>query len=459
MLNFYDLPKDGTTYFAGIGGISMSALALILVNRGYKVSGHDKSRSQITEKLEENGIKIYYNTDIKNLEGVSCAVYSAALGQDHPEIVNIKNKGIPLYKRAQLLGAIANLYKNAVGIAGTHGKSTTSSMLAHVFMSQPTSDPTVLVGAVMKNIDSTFRLGRDDNFVFEACEYQDAFLSFFPKIGVILNVELDHTDYFPTMDRLVLSFKGFLKNIREGGYAVVNIDSPGARDCVEGYDRSVVTYSSAGNIKADYHAQNITLRKGYATFDVYKAEKYMTRISLSVPGLHNVSNAMATIACCDICNVDSKTISQGLMTFDGVKRRFEYKGLFKDAHVFDDYAHHPEEIKATLATAKSMGYKRVVSVFQPHTHARLHDLFDDFTKAFGDSDVTLIADVYAARESDLYKETSLDLAKRIEGSLYLDSFIKIEEYLKTILTPGDLLIFMGAGSITDLAQSVVVNNM
>lgn len=456
MLDFNTLPKTGKIYFAGIGGISMSALAMILKNKGFEVCGYDRTASELTAELEKNGIKIFYQTEESNLDGVSCAIYSAALHSDHPEIQQIEKKGIPLYKRAELLGAIARLYSNSIAVAGTHGKSTTSGMLSYIFMEDKKYDPTVLVGAVLPNINSTFRIGNDENFVFESCEYMDSFLSFFPRIAVVLNVHLDHTDYFPNLERLIESFKGFITNTGSSGYAVVNLDSDSAVKAAEGYTGTLITFSASGNQKANFYADNIVMNKGFATFDVYKDEKLHLSLTLSVPGLHNVSNALAAIACCDICGVEKGTVVSGLNRFRGVCRRFEYKGQFMGADVFDDYGHHPDEIKANLSAAKCMGYKRVICVFQPHTYSRLHDLFEDFASSFTDCDLPVFADVYSARENNIYGTTSLQLAEKVERGVYLGSFEKIEEYLKGELRPGDLLIFMGAGSITELAKKVTL---
>ena len=454
-MNFTDLPRDGKIYFAGIGGISMSALAMMLKNKGFDVCGYDRTVTELTSVLEENEIEVFYQTNESNLDGVTCAVYSAALDSSHPEIKQLTEKRIPLYKRAQLLGAIANLYANSIGIAGTHGKSTTTGMLSYIFMQDARYDPTVHVGAVLPNLCSTYRLGSDENFIFEACEYQDAFLSFYPHISVILNVKLDHTDYFPNIERLIQSFRGFINNTDKNGYAVINMDSCGAVAAAEGYEGMLVTFSSEGCHKADFHAQNILLSKGFATFDVYKRNSFHMTVTLSVPGLHNVSNALAVIAVCDLCGVEKQSVIAGIRRYRGVCRRFEYKGKFMGADVFDDYAHHPDEIKATLSAAKCMGYNRVISVFQPHTYSRLKDLFVDFASAFEDSDIPIFADVYSARENNIYGITSTQLAEKVNGSVYLDSFIKIEEYLKNIIRQGDLLIFMGAGNITELAGTVV----
>ncbi|HBR32829.1 MAG: UDP-N-acetylmuramate--L-alanine ligase [Eubacteriales bacterium] len=454
MLNFNDIPTVGSIYFAGIGGISMSALAMLLKNKGYNVCGYDRTTSELTDKLEKNGIRVFYDTKESNLDGVSCALYTTALCADHPEILQIRKKGIPLYERAQLLGAIVKMYANSIGVAGTHGKSTTSGMLAYVYLEDKKYDPTVLVGAVLPEIDSTYRIGNDENIVFEACEYKDAFLNFFPKISVVLNVRLDHTDYFPDLEWLVSSFGKFISNTDKTGYSIVNLDSEGAVKAAQNYKGNLVTFSASGNRNADFYASNIVMNKGFAEFDAYKNGSYHMTVSLSVPGVHNISNALAVIACSDLCGISKKTVIAGIKRFKGVSRRFEYKGKFRGADVFDDYAHHPDEIKASLTAAKGMGYNRTVCVFQPHTFSRLHDLFDDFASSFTDCDLPVFADVYSARENNIYGTTSKQLAEKVSGSVYLDSFSEIEEYLEKNIHPGDLLIFMGAGNITELAKKI-----
>lgn len=454
MLHFNDIPTTGKIYFAGIGGISMSALAMLLKNRGFDVCGYDRAASDLTTELEKNGIKVYFDAEESNLDGVCCAFFTTALSAENPVMKQIQNKGIPLFERAQLLGAIVKMYPNSIGVAGTHGKSTTSGMLSYVFMEDKKYDPTVLVGAILPDINSTYKLGNDENIIFEACEYKDAFLSFFPRIAVILNVKLDHTDYFPNIERLLQSFNGFISNTGTTGYTVLNLDSENALNVVQGYKGTTITFSSSGNRNADFYAENIVINKGFATFDVYKKGDFFMEVSLSVPGLHNVSNALAVIACCDLCEVAKETVVRGIKRFKGVCRRFEGKGQFQGADVFDDYAHHPDEIRATLAAAKCMEYNRIVCVFQPHTFSRLHDLFDDFASSFSDCDLPIFADVYSARENNIYGITSEHLAKKVNKGVYLGSFDKIEAYLKTVIQPGDLLIFMGAGSITELAKKI-----
>lgn len=458
MLNLNDIPTNGKVYFAGIGGISMSALAMVLKNKNYDVCGYDRTPSDITLELQKNGIEVFYETDESNLTGVKCAIYTAALNPEHPEIVQIVRKEIPLYKRAELLGAIAKEYENSIAVAGTHGKSTTSGMLSNVYMQNNSYDPTVLVGAVMPELNSTFRLGGDQNFIFEADEYKDSFLSFYPHIAIVLNIKLDHTDYFPNFKCLIKSFSGFINNIGKDGIAVINSDSVGAVKAAEGYEGKIVTFSAEGRHNADFYAQNIVINKGFATFDVYKKERFHMTVTLSIPGIHNVSNALAVIACCDFCKVDKQTVIDGIQTYRGVCRRFELKGKYKGAVVFDDYAHHPDEIKATLRAAKSMEYNRVISVFQPHTYSRLNSFLDDFAASFKESDIPVFADVYSAREKNIYGITSSSLAEKVEGGIYIESsddFSKIEDYLRNTVKSGDLLIFMGAGNITTLAKAIV----
>jgi UDP-N-acetylmuramate--alanine ligase len=328
-LTLGDLPVNGKIYFAGIGGISMSALAMILYNKGYDVCGYDRTASALTAEMEKKGIRIFYETKESNLDGVSCAIYSAALKSDNPEIIQINKKGIPLYKRAELLGAIAREYANSVGVAGTHGKSTTSGMLSYIFMHGKTYDPTVIVGAVLPNINSTFRLGSDENFIFEADEYTDSFLSFFPHIAVVLNIKMDHTDYFPNYERYIQSFNKFINNTGSEGYTVINKECDGCTRGADDYSGTLITYSAGGDETADFYAKNVVLNKGFASFDVFKKGEFHMSVELSVPGTHNVANALAAIACCDLCGVDKETVSSGLKDFKGVRRRFEYKGQFR----------------------------------------------------------------------------------------------------------------------------------
>lgn len=432
----------------------MSAIAMILSEKGFTVSGYDRAPSEVTAKLENNGITVYYDFDVTQLNDYDIVIYSAAFGADHPIMIQTVATGITLYSRAEILGALAKLYKNSVAVAGTHGKSTTSGMLGHVFLNAVGCDPTVVVGAVMRDVGSTYRIGKDDNFIFEACEYKDSFLSFFPKIAVMLNVSLDHTDYFSGIEHMRSSFAQYLSNTGDDGYAVYNYDCENCILSAQNYKGTHITFSANGNPDAKYIAKNVIFNCGFASFDVYKDGSFYLSLKLSAPGEHNISNALAAIAVSDLCGLSKEDIVKGIVSFAGVGRRFEYKGSFCGADVYDDYAHHPDEIKVTLSAAKGIANGRVVCVFQPHNYSRLRDLFDEFTKSFDDADLLILCPLYAAREACGNEVSSELLAKKINGALYIETFDEVKKYLADNLNAGDLLLIMGAGDIAKLANSI-----
>ena len=449
-----DLKLEEGLYFLGIGGISMSAIAMILAGKGYKILGYDRTLGEVTDKLEKNGIKVYDEFDPKQLDECGAVIYSAAFGNDHPIMKAVLESGKSIYSRADVLGALANLYKNSIAIAGTHGKSTTSGMLGHILINALGCDPTVVVGAVMRDIGSTYRIGKDENFVFEACEYKDSFLSFFPKIAVVLNIKLDHTDYFTGIEHMRASFTQYMNNGGSDGYAVYNLDCENCILAAKGHIGNKITFSADGNKNADFYASNIRFSSGYASFDVYKHEEFLLSLKLSSPGVHNISNALAVVAVCDLINISKEDIVKGLSTYVGVGRRFEYKGSYCGAEVYDDYAHHPDEIMVTLATAKKMAQGRVICVFQPHNYSRLRDLFEDFKTSFNDADLIILCPLYAARDDVGTEVSSKLLAESINNALYFETFDEIKAYLKSELKDGDLLLIMGAGDITKLANSI-----
>ncbi len=449
-----ELKLDSGLYFLGIGGISMSAIAMILAEKGYRISGYDRSLGDVTDKLVANGIKVYDTFEQSQLENCGAIIYSAAFGNDHPIMQEVLKANKPLYSRAEVLGALANLYTNSVAVAGTHGKSTTSGMLGHVLLNAVGCDPTVVVGAVMRDVGSTYRIGKDDNFVFEACEYKDSFLSFFPKIAVVLNIKLDHTDYFTGIEHMRDSFTKYMNNSGKDGYAVYNLDCENCVLAAEGYVGKHITFSANGSKKANYYADNVSLAGGFATFDVYRNGEFFLSLRLSAPGEHNVANSLAVVAVCDLIGISKEDIVKGLYSYAGVGRRFEYKGSFCGAEVYDDYAHHPDEIKVTLSAAKAIARGRVIAVFQPHNYSRLRDLFDEFKTAFSDADQLILCPLYAAREACGTEVSSEKLSKEIKDSKYFGTFNEIKEYLKTELKAGDLLMIMGAGDIAKLANSI-----
>ncbi|MGM9611806.1 MAG: UDP-N-acetylmuramate--L-alanine ligase [Candidatus Woodwardiibium sp.] len=443
--NSIDLQKYKNVYFIGIGGSSMSSLAMILKRRGCVVRGYDRAHTRETEMLQNSGIPVYDTTDASHFDGAELIVYTVAFAPDHPEMVLAAQRGVPVIPRARLLEAIAADYPNSIGIAGTHGKSTTSGMTAQIFLSEEQADPTVLIGAALPAIGAAYRIGSDGNFIFEACEYKDSFLSFYPRIAVVLNVRLDHTDYFASLEQLKRSFRQFMNNAGDSGIALVNADAP---DAVEAA-RDVlpqVRYFSVRDPAADYFAGSITYDGGFASFDIYAFGTLLCRASLSVIGSFNVSNALAAAASAHLSGVSAKAIARGLSEFRGVARRFEYLGELNGARVFTDYAHHPDELKATLAAAKAAAGGRLVTLFQPHTFSRLHDLFDDFAASFGDSSLPLFTDVFSAREvntSGVHAGLLADAA----GGVYLPTLEESARYLEANVRPGDTVLLIGAGNV------------
>ena len=443
--NSIDLQKYKNVYFIGIGGSSMSSLAMILKRRGCVVRGYDRAHTRETEMLQNSGIPVYDTTDASHFDGAELIVYTVAFAPDHPEMVLAAQRGVPVIPRARLLEAIAADYPNSIGVAGTHGKSTTSGMTAQIFLSEEHADPTVLIGAALPAIGAAYRIGGDGNFIFEACEYKDSFLSFYPRIAVVLNVRLDHTDYFASLEQLKGSFRQFMNNAGDSGIALVNADAP---DAVEAA-RDVlpqVRYFSVRDPAADYFAGSITYDGGFASFDIYAFGTLLCRASLSVIGSFNVSNALAAAASAHLSGVSAKAIARGLSEFRGVARRFEYLGELNGARVFTDYAHHPDELKATLAAAKAAAGGRLVTLFQPHTFSRLHDLFDDFAASFGDSSLPLFTDVFSAREvntSGVHAGLLADAA----GGVYLPTLEESARYLEANVRPGDTVLLIGAGNV------------
>ena len=445
--------RNRSVYFIGIGGISMSSLAHIAHDRGCRVGGYDRTPSALTRSLESCGIGISYELDPKHIEPYEVIVYTAAIKPDNPELAyalecDRRGEKYCVY-RADFLGWLMSGCKNRIGVAGMHGKSTATSMISQIFLSAGL-DPTIVLGAELPAIGGTYRIGSRDNFIMEACEYQDSFLSFTPNIAVVLNIELDHTDYFSGIDQIIGSFRKYLA-IASDGYAVVNTDSANVRAALEGYTGRIVSFGLESD--ADFTAADIRFVHGCAEFDIFKQGRKFTHIKLGVTGRHNIMNALASAAAADICGVPAEAIAAGLAEYAGAKRRMELRGSFltesgASVPVYDDYAHHPTEIRATLSGAKDMGYRRVFVVFQPHTYSRTASLFDEFAGSFGGVNA-IFADIYAARETNTFGVSSEKLAKAA-GGIYLPSLDGIADYLRRTLTDGDMLIVMGAGDIIRL---------
>lgn len=452
---YFDLNNDinKKVHFIGIGGISMSGLAEILLLRGYKVSGSDMKSSPLTAKLLKDGADIYIGHDKNNLKNVDIVVYTAAIPDTNPEILETKNLNIPMFTRAQFLGEIMKGHKYNVAVSGTHGKTTTTSMIAHITLVE-NLDPTILVGGELDIIGGNVRTGKSEYFITEACEYKASFLSFYPYIGVILNIDADHLDFYKDIDAIQAAFEEFTNLIPKDGYLVANADDKRTAEVAQKVSCNVITF---GIENGDIRAKNIEFNElACPSFDVYNKDKFIFRINLSVPGKHNVLNALGSIASSLILNISTESIITGLKNFLGTHRRFEYKGTKDGVVVIDDYAHHPTEIKATLAAVKNYPHKRVFCVFQPHTYSRTLSLFDEFTTAFSGIDELIVADIYAAREKDTGVVSSQVLAEAIRSTgikcKNMHIFSEIVTYLHENLKPGDLLLTVGAGDVFQIGE-------
>ncbi|MBR5515898.1 MAG: UDP-N-acetylmuramate--L-alanine ligase [Clostridia bacterium] len=446
------LGKSKHLHFIGIGGISMSSLAMIAKDLGFTVTGSDRSSSEATEKLENAGIKIIYAHKAENVINSDAVVYTAAVHNDNPEMAKAIELGLPLIKRAEFLGYIMQSYKNRIGVAGMHGKSTTTSMISEIFMVAD-ADPTVVNGVKLKMLDGgAYRVGSKEHFIFEACEYTDSFLSFFPSVAIVLNIDRDHVDYFLSMEQTVESFAKYI-NLAEK--AIVNIDDDYIKTAIKDYNGELIRVSTKGS-DAEYNAKNIEFVNGLGSFDAYKGDKLLGRVELSVPGEHSILDALVSIVAADMAELDFEKVVKALRGFKGAHRRFEYIGEYNGIDVYDDYAHHPSEIMTTLEGVLKRGYNRVWCVFQPHTYSRTAGLLNEFALAFKGVHKVVFADIFAARETDTLGVSSKLLAQMAgENALYIDSFEKIAQYFKENAKPGDLILTMGAGDVNKIADMIV----
>lgn len=436
-------------FFIGVGGINMSSLAHLTHLAGYRTAGSDRTRSALTERLEGEGIRIFYRHDAANITGCDVIVYTVAISDDNPEYLAARAAGLPCISRADYLGYIMTGYAGRVGISGTHGKSTCTSMCASVFMSAG-ADPTVLSGAVLPAMGGAYRVGGREHFIFEACEYRDSFLDLNPTVAVVLNIEPDHLDYFSGIGQIKDSFTAFVN--RPGcEHCVINADDAAAREVMSRAAVPAVTFGLY-SADADFRAVNVTPGgKGYA-FDILIHGGHLCHIGLSVPGLHNVYNALAAAAAARLRGISPADIKRGLESFTGASRRMEYRGLFNGAPVYDDYAHHPTEIRATLKGAADICRGRLICVFQPHTYNRTAALFGDFAAALRLADRVIVADIYAARASGDNCGVSAELLARAvgESAEYVGGFNDIAARLGGLVCPEDTLVIMGAGDISRL---------
>ena len=454
-----DFSRPIHVYFIGIGGISMSGLAEILLSEGFTVSGSDWNRTPLTERLERQGAAVHYGRPQKaeNIEeDVELVVYTAAVHPDNPEYQETLRRQLPHLTRAQLLGQMMKNYRLPVAVSGTHGKTTTTSMIAEILIAADT-DPTISVGGVLKDIGGNIRVGASELFVTEACEYTDSFLSFFPKVGVVLNIEEDHLDFFRDLDEIRASFRRFARLIPKDGLLIINGAIPRLSEITDGLSCRVATFGSSP--ENDYFFTDIahddTAR---ASFVLHFHGKELP-VRLGVPGEHNIANAAAALALADHLDLDMERAAESLHGFTGTDRRFEYKGELHGVTIIDDYAHHPTEIEATLKAAANYPHRTLWCVFQPHTYSRTKAFFHDFARALSHADHVILADIYAARETDTLGVSSALLCQEIRDlgtdCRYFPSFEEIEKFILENCIPGDLLITMGAGNVVNIGEDLL----
>ena len=443
----------------GIGGIGLSAVAEILADNGHIVTGTDINPSSVTRHLENKGIKVYPTHEPENVEGVDAIVYSAAVSDENPEVIRAKELGIPLFSRAQVLGMIMDRYTNAVAICGTHGKTTVTSMTS-LILRNAKYKPTILVGGIIPELHGNVEIGENKYFVTEACEYMDSFLELKPSIGVILNIDSDHLDYFKDMEHIVKSFSTFVHQIRPDGIIIAYGDNPFVKSILKDR-RNKITYGySESN---DFYAENVRFNEnGFPSFDICRKGKKIIGLELSVPGEHNVLNAMAAFVTASFLRVDSTTIRDTLKEYHGTNRRFDFNGVTdKGVIVIDDYAHHPTEIRATLKAAKNVRHNKLWLIFQPHTYTRTKALFDEFVDAFGDADAVILTDIYAAREKDIYNISSYKLMTAMRNRhpemevYYVKDFEDIVRYIRKVAGKDDIVMTMGAGDIYKVGEMLL----
>lgn len=455
-------------YFIGIGGISMSGIAELFLDKGFKVSGSDLHESAVTKRLEELGITVYHSQEAKNITpDIGLAIYTAAIHEDNPEFVKAKELGIPMMERAECLGQIMSHYKNAVAVAGTHGKTTTTSMLSYVYL-EAELDPTISVGGILSGIGGNMRLGKSENFIMEACEYANSFLHFTPTTAIVLNIEAEHLDFFGTFENERLSFAKFIDLLPENGLLVINNEIENTDSLIPDKNIRVITYGlkTINGKEPDYTAENIIYNDfGCASYDLIINGKNKGRIELSVTGEHNVYNSLAVIAVSlepsEIYKngIDLDKIKQGIKKYTGTERRFQYKGERDGYTIVDDYAHHPTEIRATLEAAKRVKHNRLIVAFQPHLYSRTASFLHEFAEVLSMADMTVFAEIYAAREENPGNISSDNIRQIMSENgheaYFFKTFKEIENFLIHTCKPGDLLITMGAGDIVKVGENML----
>ena len=427
-------------HLVGIGGVSMRPLGLVLRTMGMQVTGSDMNASVSTDELIAKGIHVCIGHRAENVADASCVIRTAAAHNDNPEIAAARARGIPIFERAQAWGYIMQAYRHAICVAGTHGKTTTTSMLTHIFM-QAGKDPTVMIGGFLPLLGAGHRVGSGDTIILESCEYCNSFLNFFPTTAVILDIDADHLDFFKDIADVEHSFRQFAELVPEGGLIVANGDDENTVQTLAGMEYVSFGFGGANNVCGKNFSPD------FREFDVYCAGQHYCRLQLHVLGQHNAMNALAAAAVAWQAGISGEDTAAALAEFTGAGRRLEFKGRYHGADIYDDYAHHPSELHALLSAVRMMGYKRILCAFQPHTYTRTKALFADFVRELRTVDVAVLTDIYAAREQNMTGVSSLDLARQIPGSVYCPSLPDVTAYLARAAAPGDIILTVGAGDI------------
>ena len=447
-------------YFIGIGGISMSGLAELMLSQGFRVSGSDWNRSLLTDRLERLGAHIHFGRPQKaeNITGdIDLVVYTAAVHADNPEYAEALRRKLPVLTRAEFLGQLMRNYEMPVAVSGTHGKTTATSMISEILLAAG-MDPTLSIGGILESIHGNMRIGRSGLFVTEACEYTNSFLRFFPKVGLILNIEADHLDFFKDIDDIRASFRKFAQLIPEDGALIINDDIDRVGEITERLSCRIITFGTKP--EADYHAADISYDdRANGTFRLRRFGQDGGIITLGVPGAHNIMNALAALALSDLLGVDPQAAQKTLAAFHGTTRRFEYKGQVNGVTIVDDYAHHPTAVTATLTTARKIPHRTLWCVFQPHTYTRTKAFLHEFAEALCLADKVILTDIYAARETDTLGVSSADIQALIQKNgkecFYFHTFEEVEKFILKNCINGDLLITMGAGNVVNIGENLL----
>ena len=450
--DFFAYLKPGKTgHLIGIGGVSMSPLAEVLQRQGLIIRGSDMNDSSAVAALRSKGISVAVGHRAENVQGADFIVRTAAVHDDNPEIVAARAAGIPVFERTQAWGAIMQGYENGVCVAGTHGKTTTTSMLTHILM-EAQRDPTVMIGGTLPLIGSGYRIGHGNTIILESCEYYNSFHSFSPTVAIVLNIDNDHLDFFGNLENIKASFRTFAGLVPERGWVICNADDANTQSALAGLERKTLRFGFSP--EADVRAEGLTEGRK-SEFDVVCQGEHWAHISLPVSGRHNVYNALAACAASIALGLPPQAAEAGLGRFRGAGRRAEFKGSFDGVDVYDDYAHHPSEFRALMDAVRKMGYERVIAVFQPHTYSRTHKLFDDFVEVLKLPDKLYLAEIYAAREQNTLGISSRDLAGQIPGAVYCPDRETLVQRLREDSRSGDMIITVGAGDIYRVGELLV----